>query len=250
MKYNGKYSLKKHLLTESDTLDEGVWDWMKEKIKGKGKAKGIDPVSKKEVEITGGKKLETYEELRVMLAVYLHRKQVERAANKATNMGEAVGIALKNILSAVWEEAKDQTFGKMHKTAGQVKDLVNIFINLWNSRTSASDIPKAKSNPVMDAFLMDPAYSEMLDPEIENQMMHDWMEWLTKEGLTGPIQNEYDSLTNYAEMWVEENIGDGEERIDGAEPKHGLKDIIIPKLDQSIWKEAAKFLMKSGVETF
>ena len=242
MKYNGKYSLKNQLLTEMDRMDfyqqartqevenkyEKIW---------------------KEIKNRPPRQVETFEDLKLMLKFTLYKKGVLQKAKKMERMGSVLGTLIKNIVGLIYDET---IAGKVQKWGAVFKDCVNVFRQLMGSKASRSDVQKQlpKNNPSLDAFLLDDGYSKMLDGDVENELMKDWLKQLEDDKLTGPITGKVDSLTDFAEIWLLDNIGDGDQTVEGAPESPSLTDIRMPDMDQKCVKDILNALGTFAVDAF
>lgn len=231
MLYEGKYSLKR--LLEFDRQD--VYQ-----------ATRADQESMKDWdEIKGQRNVETWEDMHILLGFFLEESLLVKQSEKSKAYGALLGKLVKNFLAELYE---DSAIGRVQKWASWVKDAVGAFVDISNSRESVSDTA-LPNNPGMDALMIDDAYSKILDPEMENKIMTDFLKDITGRGLTGPITGETDTFDDFAEQWIEENVGDGAQTITGAANKSKLTDIIMPGIDTVQTKALLSLVQSISIES-
>ena len=112
------------------------------------------------------------------------------------------------------------------------KDAVESFWDLWQSKTKTHQVALPDSNPSMDAMMVDDAYSKMLDPKLEQEIMVSFLKDIDGEGLTGPIGADFGNMDDYVEDWIYDNVdADGKQTVTGAESGKTLTDIKMPGLN-------------------
>lgn len=191
-------------------------------------------------EINSKKKVRTYRDLKLVLtACTMTDEEIEKRdalMRKAGWVGVFTMAGLKivkNLLTTV--TGLDQ----VTKWAGVTKDIGETALALVGH--AMSDIPpkKAKTNPLSDALTLHHDYSVIIDPELEQDMFRELISILDDmedEGkLDDTIPASESSFTEYAEQYLEDNVGSPETGIHGAD-KAGdtskLTDIEIPKLSK------------------
>lgn len=233
MLYEGRYSLKKRLL-EFDRQDvyqaaradqESMKDW--DKIKGQ-------------------RNVETWEDMHILLGFFLQEDLLLRQAEKSKAYGALLGKLVKNFVAELYA---DTAIGRVQKWAAWVKDAVGAFVDLAKSHESVSD-SALPNNPGMDAFMIDDAYSKILAPEMENEIMMAFLKDITGRGLTGKITGDTDTFDDFAEQWIEENIGDGAQTITGSENKSKLTDIVMPGIDKAQTDALLDLVQSISLESF
>ena len=184
------------------------------------------------------KKVKTYRDLKLVLtAMTMTDEEIEKRdaiMRKASWAGVFTQIGLKiakNILATV------TGLEEITKWAGVAKDVGESIISLVGQRVQEIPPKKAKTNPLSDALTLHQDYSEMLDPELEKDMFQDLLsllDELEEEGkLDDPIDPEESSFTEYAESYIENNVGSKETGLHGAKEAGDtakLTDITIPDL--------------------
>ena len=190
--------------------------------------------------INSTKKVKTYRDLKLVLTACTMTDEEIQKRDSLMRKAGWVGVftiaglkIVKNLLTTV--TGLDQ----VTKWAGVTKDIGETAIALVGH--AMSDIPpkKAKSNPLSDALTLHHDYSVIIDPELEEDMFRELLSILDdmeEDGkLDDPIPASESSFTEYAEQYLEDNVGSPETGIHGAD-KAGdtakLTDINIPKLSK------------------
>ena len=191
-------------------------------------------------EINSKKKVKTYRDLKLVLtACTMTDEEIEKRdaiMRKAGWVGvfTIAGLKIvKNLLTTV--TGLDQ----ITKWAGVTKDIGETALALVGH--AMSDIPpkKAKTNPLSDALTLHQDYSTIIDPELEQDMFRQLIELLDEMEENGrldeTIPEEESSFTEYAESYIEQEVGSSKTGIHGAEDAGDtakLTDIVIPKLSK------------------
>ena len=184
------------------------------------------------------KKVKTYRDLKLVLhALTLSEEELKRRERIAKMAGWAgtftmIGLKIaKNILATM------SGLDTITKWMGIVKDVGESILALRANKLQELPPKKAKTNPLSDALTLHPDYSKIIDPDLEEDMFFElisMLEDLEEEGkLDDPIPAEESSFTEYAESYIENEIGSKKTGLHGAAEAGDtakLIDIKIPDL--------------------
>ena len=186
------------------------------------------------------KKVRTYRDLKLVLhALTLTDEELQRREKIAKMAGWAgtftiIGLKIaKNVLATM------SGLDSITKWMGIVKDVGESILAVRANKLRELPPKKAKTNPLSDALTLHQDYSKIIDPDLEQDMFFElirMLEDLEDEGkLDDPIPAEESSFTEYAESYIENEIGSKETKLTGAAEAGDtakLTDIKIPDLSK------------------
>ena len=196
---------------------------------------------KAELMKSGGiRQVKTYRDLKLVLhALTITPEELERRERIAKQAGWAGTFTMiamkiaKNVLGTV------TGMDTIQKWLGVIKDVGESVLSIRANQLQDLPPKKAKTNPLSDALTLHHDYSTIIDPELEQDMffelirMLEDMEELGK--LDDKIPEEESSFTEYAEAYIEQEIGSDKTGIHGAAEAGDtakLTDIKIPDLNK------------------
>ena len=232
MQYNGKYSLRSQLLNEG-WFGDIVKKFKSELSDDMEEDEILDDLIKdeelKELNSIGKKKVETWEELRLVLNFILHEDKIIEELERSEHAGTGVGLIIKGIWGLT--SSFFPPFAVITQMMGVAKDLKG-YIDRSHEITQNRSQKKIESNPYLDALMLDAGYSQVMDNALEKRMLQDFLKELNdNKELTGPIEDEEGSFTSWAENWIEEHPEiAGQITLTGAQDKGKFTDISIPDL--------------------
>ena len=280
MKYGGKYSLKAHLLTEGD-LNEGFFEMLgfgrpeleldkfdksdgfdigtdieafdkarEEASKGSERSMKVavtqlmNEREREELEERGLRKVRSWEDLRVLLRCIIHSEELKLKMERAKNEVSGAGLLIKGILAIVLGPIMAAFMGAF----GLIKDTKEFIKQSVDITNKEKDNAPIESNKALDAFLLDVGYSQMLDPKIEIKMLKAFLVEIEGEELTGNIDEDDRSFSDWAEDWIRDNdIVTGPVTVTGADKRGKCTDIDMPDFTQPEVESALKLLGDFGL---
>ena len=139
------------------------------------------------------------------------------------------------------------------EVAGIAKDIGETAIEMVGA--AMADIPpkKAKSNPLSDALTLHKDYSTIIDPELEQDMFRELIRILEDMEELGQldkkIPEEESSFTEFAEAYIENDVGSDKVGIHGAKAAGDtakLTDINVPDLSMEQQEYFYEFLASAA----
>ena len=209
------------------------------------------------------KKVRTYRDLKtLLLSMTITEQEVEKANKMMRKLGWTGLFARSGFKICKFILSKFSGFELYAQVLGLVKDIGEEAISLIDISDLQDKSPKRmKSNPLSDALTLHPDYSMIIDPDLEQDIFQDMIEYLNKLDDQGKLDEEIPdsekSFTQYTEEYIEDKVGSKETGIHGADKAGGTKkltDIEIPKMTEDqfeLWKDwldVAQVLLKSSVE--
>jgi len=158
-------------------------------------------------------KIETFEDLRDLLAIIGQQKKLAKAKEQAG----AVGSAAKNLMGLI--PGIGQVKSAM-ELAGNVKDIAQMAKSVMNADDETAD-----KSPVLDMLNIDDKYSEILDDRLETEFIDKLSNKIEND--QGPIPDNF-SVTKVLEDWLENSQSDRTVVGADTDPHKTIKDVEIP----------------------
>ena len=158
-------------------------------------------------------KVETFEDLRDLLAIIGQTKKLAKAKDQAG----AVGSAAKNLMGLIPGVGQVKAAIEL---AGNVKDIASMAKSVM-----PADDDEAEKSPVLDMLNIDDSYSKILDDKLEVDFIKKLSDQIANKN--GTIPDDW-SVTHVLEDYLESSQED--RTVTGAEtdPHKTIKDVEIP----------------------
>lgn len=166
------------------------------------------------------RKCETYEDLKAIIGVIKHAKDLKDIEDKGGKAADAikslVGLLPGGAAFFNWAEIP----GKAFQQGKGVYDTVVKGMDAIDGIPDDSENLK-KAGGTLDAFKIDDGYQEITDEKLENKFFEDFSSHL--ENKSGPLPDK--DINEFFEDWLSTNIGTEAETVTGAAEDTKFTDI-------------------------
>lgn len=166
------------------------------------------------------RKCETYEDLKAIIGVIKHAKDLKNIEDKGGKAADAikslVGLLPGGAAFFNWAEVP----GKAFSQGKSFYDTVVKGMDKLEGIPDDSEVLK-KAGGTLDAFKIDDGYQEITDEKLENKFFEDFSYHL--ENKSGPLPDK--DINEFFEDWLSQNIGSKFETVTGAAEDTKFTDI-------------------------
>ena len=166
------------------------------------------------------RKCETYEDLKAIIGVIKHAKELKDIEDKGGKYAEAVKSMLSLLPGAgaffSWAEVPGKVFNQGKGFYDSVKKGMDFIDNVPDDSGTLK-----KAGGTLDAFKIDDGYQEITDEKLEQKFFDDFSSHL--ENKTGALPDK--DINEFFEDWLSKNVGTDVQTVKGAAEDTKFTDI-------------------------